>query len=47
MASNQKPKPSTKTPLADKIRRAICEHKKEHPTLTQKDMQAWVKEKFE
>ncbi|KAL6517538.1 hypothetical protein OROMI_033239 [Orobanche minor] len=46
MASNQKPKPSTKTSLTDKIRRAICEHKKEHPTLMQKDMQAWVKEKF-
>ncbi|XP_022880803.1 CENP-B homolog protein 2-like [Olea europaea var. sylvestris] len=29
------------------MRSAICEHKKENPTISQKDMQAWVQQKFD
>ena len=25
----------------------MCEHKKEHPSISQKDMQTWVKEKYD
>ena len=47
MASNEQAKPVTKITLTDQIRRAMCEHKKEHPSISQKDMQAWVKENFD
>lgn len=36
-----------KSTLTDKMRSAICEHKKENPTISQKDMQAWVQQKFD
>ncbi|XP_022843298.1 CENP-B homolog protein 2-like [Olea europaea var. sylvestris] len=29
------------------MRSAICEHKKENPIISQKDMQAWVQQKFD
>ncbi|XP_055812080.1 CENP-B homolog protein 2-like [Solanum dulcamara] len=36
-----------KSSLTNKIRNAICEYKKENPTISQKDLQAWVKQKFD
>ncbi|XP_074375143.1 CENP-B homolog protein 2-like [Apium graveolens] len=47
MASNEQAKPVTKITLTDQIRRSMCEHKKEHPSISQKDMQEWVKENFD
>ncbi|XP_074359320.1 CENP-B homolog protein 2-like [Apium graveolens] len=36
-----------KSAITDKIRSAICEYKKENPGVSQKDLQAWVHQKYD
>lgn len=35
-----------KSTLTDEMRKALCEHKNEHPSSSQKDLQQWVQQKF-
>jgi len=33
--------------MSDQIRKELCEYKRDNPASTQKDLQRWLKEKFE
>src|ERR1041384_8230072 len=47
MSSNHHLKGIQKSSLTDKIRNAICVYKRDNPTVSQKDLQVWVKQKFD
>ncbi len=47
MSSSHHLKGIQKSSLTDKIRNAICVYKRDNPTVSQKDLQAWVKQKFD
>ena len=47
MSSNHHLKGIQKSSLTDKIRNAIYVYKRDNPTVSQKDLQAWVKQKFD
>ncbi|GKA19089.1 hypothetical protein Tco_0699004 [Tanacetum coccineum] len=36
-----------KTTMTDEIRRALCKHNKDNPSLTQKQLQEWVHSNYE
>lgn len=35
-----------KKTITDQIRKSLCEYKRDHPTLTQKDLQQWLDQNF-
>lgn len=39
------PKQSSHVTMTDKIRKELCQYKKDHPSVTQKNLQQWLEEK--
>ena len=35
-----------KSTMTDQIRKALCEYRRDHPTITQKELQQWLDEKY-